>query len=136
MASKITKKDFYGVISNVFGDMEPDASFSIKGKGAVTAEQVIEFAEHQVAQLDKKASGERKPTAKQVESAKRREAIKTVLTGEGQTIADIQAATDAPGALSGHQISALLSPMVADGEVVRSKVKGVTYFALAGAVSE
>ena len=136
MATKITKKDFYGVISNVFGDMEPDASFSIEGKGAVTAEQVIEFAEHETALLSKKSSGERKPTAKQVESAKRREAIKAVLTGEGQTITDIQAASDELGALSGHQISALLSPMVADGVVIRSKVKGVTYFALAEAVNE
>lgn len=134
MANKIVKKDYFAVISSVFADFAPDDSFEVEGKGAVTAAQVLDFAAHEVELLTKKATGERKPTAKQIESAQRREAIQAILTGEAQTIADIKAQSAELEALSSHQMAMLLSPMVQDGQVVKTKVKGVTFYALAGAV--
>lgn len=133
MSKNITKKDFFTVALDVFGAMDPDRSFEVSGKGAVTASEVANQFAHELDLLAKKSSGERKPTKAQIESAERRELILSALSDEGQTISDIQAAEPALASLTGHQMSALLAPMVRNGAVVKTKVKGVTYFALPSA---
>lgn len=130
MATKITKKDIFTVAESVFAYFDPDTSFEVEGKGAVTASEVAEALDKEIAQLTKKATAERKPTKAQIESAERRAMILDVLTHEGQTIEDIRGCSEALSVLTGHQVSALLAPMVRDGQVVKTKVKGQTFFAL------
>ena len=133
MTTKITKKDYFAVVQELFAGFDPDASFEVPGKGAVTAAQVAEQMGKEIDLLAKKSSAERKPTKAQIESAERKELIIAALSDEGQTISEIQSHSVVLEPLSGHSMAALLGALVREGKAVRTKVKGVTYFALPSA---
>jgi predicted transcriptional regulator len=88
-------------------------------------EALVEFVEAQVAQLDKRAGQERKPTATQVEN----EALKATIVEFLEAVADEGAtATDVANVLekSVQKTSQLLRQLVAAGAVTRTEGKGKT----------
>ena len=89
-----------------------------------------------VAALEKKNSGERKPTAKQNENAVVRAALVEFINenaeGDGFTCADLLAACPAVEGRSNQYVSALLRQAVLAREVSKGTVKRRTYFAPVG----
>ena len=93
-----------------------------------------------VAALEKKNSGERKPTAKQNENAVVRAAlvefINENMSGDGFTCADLIAQCGAVANKSNQYVSAILRQAVLAGEISRGTVKRRTYFAPYGVYAE
>ena len=89
-----------------------------------------------VAALEKKNSGERKPTAKQNENAVVRAALVEFINknaeGDGFTCADLLAACPIVEGRSNQYVSALLRQAVLAGEISKGAIKRRTYFAPVG----
>lgn len=83
------------------------------------------------AQLAKKSSGERKPTATQKENVGFKDAILAGLGDGDYTVTDIMKSVDEVAGLSNQRVSALVRQMVADGLLVRKEVKRKAYFSKA-----
>lgn len=83
-----------------------------------------------IASLDKKSSGNRKPTATQIENEGFMETILEVLTTEGMTASEvIKSHSDFDG-MSNQKMSALLKKLVDGGKVTKIKDKKSTLFKL------
>ena len=93
-----------------------------------------------IAALDKKNSGEHKPTAKQNENAAIRTAIVEFINenaeGDGFTCADLLAACPVVKDRSNQYVSAILRQAVLAGEISKGTVKRRTYFAPVGVYTE
>lgn len=89
-----------------------------------------------VAALDKKSSGERKPTQKQLDNAVVRatlvEYINENAEGDGFTCSDLIKTCPAVEGQSNQYVSAILRQAVLAGEISKGTVKRKTYFAPAG----
>lgn len=89
-----------------------------------------------IAALDKKASAERKPTAKQTANEAVRvalvEFINENMTGDGFTCADLLKMCPAVEGQSNQYVSALMRQAVLAGEISKGTVKRRTYFAPVG----
>ena len=89
-----------------------------------------------VAALEKKNSGERKPTAKQNENAVVRAALVEFINknaeGDGFTCADLLATCPIVEGRSNQYVSALLRQAVLAGEISKGAIKRRTYFAPVG----
>ena len=89
-----------------------------------------------VAALDKKASAERKPTAKQTENADVRSAVVAFINenaeGDGFTCSDLIKVCPAVEGKSNQYVSAILRQAVLAGELSKGTVKRRTYFAPVG----
>ena len=103
-----------------------------------TKDDALAFIAERKAQTIKKngANANRKPTPKELAKQAENESIYTeigfVLTSaERMSIGEMQKASAVLAELSNQKISAMLADMVEVGNVVRSKDKGKTYFALA-----
>ena len=83
------------------------------------------------AQLAKKSSGERKPTATQKENAGFKDAILEGIGDGKYTITEIMKAVPAVSELSNQRVSALVRQMQLDGLLVREEVKRKAYFSKA-----
>ena len=96
--------------------------------------ELVAFIDHELELLDRKnARHSDKPTAKQVANEDTKGIIVEVLTdaAEPMTISDIVADDPALAGLSTQKVSALLTQLVNDGQVVRTSVKRKSYFAIA-----
>lgn len=91
--------------------------------GNITAE-VTEKLTALKAQLEKRASGKRKPTKAQRENEGVKSKILAVLTSEGKQCKDIAEAVG----ISGQKCSALLNQLVDGGVAEKYTEKRVTYF--------
>lgn len=99
---------------------------------AIDNEEVIEKLTALKAQLAKKSSGERKPTATQKENVGFKEAIAMALEAEkNYTVTDIMKSVPEVANLSNQRVSALVRQLVADGVLVREEIKRKAYFHLA-----
>lgn len=98
---------------------------------AIDNEEVIEKLSALKAQLAKKSSAERKPTATQKENVGFKEAIVSALGDGKYTITDIIKSVPEVSALSNQRVSALVRQLVADGVLVREEIKRKAYFSLA-----
>ena len=87
-------------------------------------EEVAEKLTALKAQLEKRASGERKPTKAQRENEGVKAEILAVLTSEGKQCKEIAEAVG----ISGQKCSALLKQMVESGVAEKYSEKRVTYF--------
>lgn len=103
-----------------------DVAIKAVGEGEV-AEKLTALK----AQLAKKSSGERKPTATQKENVGFKEAIVNGLGDDKYTITDIIKAVPEVGGLSNQRVSALVRQLVADGVLVREEIKRKAYFSVA-----
>ena len=92
--------------------------------------------EKMIAALDKKASADRKPTAKQDENAAVRAALVAYINanakGDGFTCSDLLKVCPAVEGKSNQYVSALLRQAVLAGEVSKGTVKRRTFFAPVG----
>ena len=87
------------------------------------------FIAHELELLAKKNSGEKKPTAQQVEN----QVIKTAMldgmeSGKAYTITDLIKSVPACADLTNQRVSALMRQMVDSGAVVRTEDKRKAYF--------
>ena len=87
-------------------------------------------------QFVKKNSGERKPTANQVENAGLKVAILNGMeSGKAYTITDLMKSVAELADLSNQRVSALVRQLVESGEVVRTEEKRKAYFTKVVAVA-
>ena len=97
---------------------------------------VREKFEAMIAALDKKATAERKPTAKQTENEAVRAAVVEFINdnaeGDGFTCSDLIKSCPAVEGKSNQYVSAILRQAVLAGEVSKGTVKRRTYFAPVG----
>lgn len=98
---------------------------------AIDNEEVIEKLTALKAQLAKKSSAERKPTATQRENVGFKDAIVNGLESDKTyTITDIMKSIPEVGNLSNQRVSALVRQLVADGILKREEIKRKAYFSL------
>ena len=112
--TKMTKKVALEIAISAIGDSNDEAVEKLRGM---------------IAQLEKKSSGERKPTATQKENVKVKETFAEFLSdGEPHTATEIGKAC---GDLSNQKASALLKQMVDEGTVEKFSEKRKTFFKIA-----
>lgn len=103
--------------------------------GELTAE-VVEKLEALKASLNKKATAERKPTAKQTANAETRAALVNFINqnaeGNGFTVTDLLKQCPEVEGDSNQHVSAILRQAVQAGEISKGSVKRRTYFAPIG----
>lgn len=96
------------------------------------AEEEKAFLEHEIELLNRKASKDRKPTAKQQENAVIKIDILNILEDGSKTCTEIaKVLTPKYEEISTNKVSALLKQMVDVGTVVRTMEKRKAYFSLA-----
>lgn len=121
---KITKKEMFAQVIAMAEGQEV----------AVTAEEIIAFAQHEIELLEKKAgSKSKKETANEQENTRLMEVIVEVLsTSEnGMTVTEMQSANAELGALSNQKVSALARKLKDAERVTKETVKGKSVFSLA-----
>lgn len=130
MAIKRTMKDNYNDVISVLEKANDEAFVEV----SASREELISFCLDRIEKLARKASGSKKPTAKQIEN----EAI-------ADTLLTILAELDAPTTVSGiavdpripddarktQRLTPILKNLVLDGKVVRIEEKGKALFSLA-----
>ena len=120
MAKKMTKKELFAEIL---------ADYDLKDYHRELIEKTID-------QLDRKSanSGDRKPTAKQVENDNLKEKILEWLADRPEeqfTITDLQKQVPFLADLSNQKVSALVNKLVVNKVVEKAIVKGKSYFSVA-----
>ena len=123
-AKRITKTDRFNEIKALLADRA----------------DLVEFIDHEIeliANKNKSASGEKKPTATQVaNNSIKAEILATMEVGKRYTCAELIKLVPSLNDASTSKVSSLLRQMRTDvegasGEIVRTEEKGKTYFALA-----
>jgi uncharacterized membrane-anchored protein YjiN (DUF445 family) len=121
MAKKMTKKEMFAEILE---------SYNLADKHRELIEKTIE-------QLEKKsasASGDRKPTAKQLENDNLKEKILEWLAdrpNEQFTITDLQKQVPFLADFSNQKVSSLVNKLVVNKVVEKAIIKGKSYFSVA-----
>jgi hypothetical protein len=129
MANKMTKKDYFAILSTIVAEVNPTNSADI-----------LAFIQHEVELLEKKNSAKSsKPTKTQLANEGLKDAIIATLAeiDKPVTITEMQKynpdlATDEKGeTISNQRVSALLRQLIDCGTVVRTTEKKKAYFSLA-----
>lgn len=96
---------------------------------------VREKFEGMLAALDRKATADRKPTAKQVENEGIREALVAFINANasetengGFTVTELIKSVDVVADASNQKVSAILRQAILNGEIAKTSVKKHTYF--------
>ena len=112
----MTKKEMFNLIATVCADNT----------------EIVDFCNHEITLLAKKASGVRKPSKNQVENIGIKEAICAILTDADRpmTVSEIMTHASVEG-LTNQRVSALLTQLKNEGKVVRTEVKRKAYFEIA-----
>ena len=100
-------------------------------KNCETPADITEKLEKMIASLDKKSGGNRKPTERQRENLQLREIVLSVVDSTPRTVSEIQKLDPPLSELSTQRMSPIINSMVEDMLLVKSIVKGRSYFALA-----
>lgn len=95
-----------------------------------TNTEMVEFLNHEIELLQRKAATPRKPTATQIENAGLREAIADFLykTGTPQTVKEIVTNVEGLEGLSNQRVTHLLTALRKAGAIKRTVVKKVPYY--------
>ena len=102
---------------------------SVKASGNMEA---VEKLEKMLAQVEKKNSADRKPTATQKENIGLKESILAFMeVGKQYTITDLMKGCAEIAGLSNQKVSALVRQLLLDGKVTREEIKRKAYFSLA-----
>ncbi len=92
-------------------------------------EDLVKFIEGRIEQIDKKSSSvSAKDKAKAEEDELTKTIIADTITDKAMTISEMMKENFVLHELSNQKISSLLRKMIAEGEVVRTEVKGKAYF--------
>ena len=106
MSKKVTKKEMYAFIADALSDNEA----------------VVEFCEHEIDALNKKAEKAKERAAKKkAEGDELKDVIAAVLTDELQTIADVVAQIEGEDITVG-KVSYRLNALVKEGKAVKEDV--------------
>lgn len=133
MDKKITKREMYAVLTAAIPD---DFAGTVQcGDNAVTvnADDVRAFITHELELLDRK-SGDRKPTALQVENENLKNAIVAALLPDTlYTVSEIIKNVPECAGLNPQKVSPLMNAMCKedDGRLIKTTEKRVSYFRLA-----
>ena len=119
--NKITKRDFYTALislaDNGFLTYDVDGT-----EYEVTAEELRDFAENEIALLDKKAAKAKERAAqKRAEGDELLALVRDALSDEFEPIADIAARVDHPD-VSVARVTYRLGQLVKNGEAVRDEI--------------
>lgn len=115
---KPTKKENFTNIKNILAELKYD--------------EYVKVMEHELELLEKKNSGDRKPTETQIANEGIKSVIVALLTEKGRmTISEMQKANTELAPLSTSKISALVKQLMTDGTVVRTEDKRKAYFSIA-----
>ena len=110
---KMTKRDYFN---------------QLKEKYPLTQDE-INFVDNEIKLLDKKNSGERKPTAQQKANETLKEAILKGMKEKTQyTITAIIKTVPECAELTNQKVSAVVRQMVEKGSLIRTEDKGKAYF--------
>ena len=110
---KMTKRDYFN---------------QLKEKYPLTQDE-IKFVDNELKLLDKKNSGERKPTAQQKANETLKEAIlKNIKSNVQYTITAIIKTVPECAELTNQKVSAVVRQMVEKGSLIRTEEKGKAYF--------
>lgn len=95
---------------------------------------LLEFIDHELALLDRKNKADRKPTAKEVQTAELREQLynEVVEAGKPVTISELMENSTIfakAAGMSPQRVTALMNGLRTDGRVVRETVNHKSYFA-------
>jgi hypothetical protein len=96
--------------------------------------EMVAFFDKRLAQLDKKNSAERKPTAKQMENANfKADILAWMEPDEKYLSADVAKGVPSivDAGVSAQRVSAMLTQLVNDGAIVRTEDKRKNYYSLA-----
>ena len=116
MSKKITKREKFEMLRNI--------------PAVAQNEMLVEFINKELELLNRKNSGDKKPTAQQLINASLKDAIMKTLVKNGgmMTITDIQKATAELADLSNQRISALVRQLKDEVKVERIEEKRKAYF--------
>jgi predicted transcriptional regulator len=126
---KITKRDKFSAVLSMLNTIDPTTTVA----DGITAEELVDFVNHELELLAKKNSAEKKPTEKQTENIGIKEVILDVLGENGglMTVTDVQKSRAELAELSNQRVSALLRQLKDEGYVERVEDKRKAYFKLA-----
>lgn len=121
--AKMTKKEYFAKIRKIIIDILDATS---------ERDDLLEFIDHEVELLNKKSSGKRKPTEKQIQNEEFKQDILTALadTDEPITIKALTEKCGFPDEMSNQRITHLLTALRKDGKVKREYIKRVAHFSL------
>lgn len=122
MTKKVTKKEMFAIIASAI-----DASLLPEN---VSLEDVTNFCDKQIDQLEKKSSGSRKPTAQQIQNEAYKSQILDILTAEDRPLRISEICEKAPelAEVSNQRINHLLIQLRKDGKVERTYIKKIAHF--------
>ena len=95
---------------------------------------LVDFVDGRVAQLDKKNSAERKPTAKQTENAGfKADILAWMEPGHGYVLGEIHKGVPSivAAGISGNRVTAMLTQLVNEGSLIRTEDKRKSIYTLA-----
>ena len=121
---KITKKDMFNEIIKMMNGEQM----------SVSAQAVIDFANHEIELLNKKSSSSSgKPTKTQIENEGYKEVILEALAtaDKPMTISEIMEYADGLAGLKNQRVSALMTQLKNAGKVIGREKKKKAYFSLA-----
>ena len=121
---KITKKDMFNEIIKMMNGEQM----------SVSAQAVIDFANHEIELLNKKSSSSSgKPTKTQIENEGYKEVILEALAtaDKPMTISELMEYADGLAGLKNQRVSALMTQLKNAGKVIRTEEKKKAYFSLA-----
>ena len=101
-----------------------------------TKDEIVAKLSEMMESLDKKATGEKKPTEQQIANAGFKTDIVALLAdGKARTATEILNEVESfPKGMTNQRVSALLRQLWLDGKVAKETVKGKTMFSLAEGV--
>ena len=117
---KMTKKEYFALAKSI-----------VEVSGHEKAEEVMEFFDHEVELLNRKTTGERKPTASLKQNVVLKEAIVDAMEMDTQyTVTEIIKTVPECAELTTQKVTAMMRQLEAEAKVVKTKEKGKTLFTL------
>lgn len=115
---KITKRDRFNALLSL-SEVQANAD-------------LVAFIEHEIELLDKKNSGEKKPTAQQTANEVIKQGIvKGMQKGRLYTVTELIKEIDECADLTNQKVSSLLRQLISENKVVKSIDKRKSYFQIA-----
>ena len=116
---KITKRDRFNALLSL-SEVQANAD-------------LVAFIEHEIELLDKKNSGEKKPTAQQTANEVIKQGIVNGMQkGRLYTVTELIKEIDECADLTNQKVSSLLRQLISEGKVVKTVDKRKSYFQLVG----
>ena len=114
---KPTKKENFTNIKNILAELKYD--------------EYVKVMEHELELLEKKNSGDRKPTETQIANEGIKSVIVALLTEKGRmTISEMQKANTELAPLSTSKITSLVGQLIKSDLIVRTEDKRKAYFSI------